>query len=164
MSVPDLRHALPLRPEPERMTGRAQVYLAVTAVTHALMAYVCGFREDWFKASSYQTIRGVMPLPAWSAIFLVSALVCTYAALRRSETAARIGLILAASFIGTWEFGLVAAAINGTLAGPTGLIGWGALVAKDLIVCLEPLRTPLEPVLRRIEARRREREVTDARG
>ena len=141
--------------QPEQMTPRAQAYLLATAViTHGPLAYYCAFHGDLFTATSYNTIRSVMPLQVWAVLFVTAAMTCAYAAIRRSEIAARVGLILAASFTGMWAFGFIAAAVAGTISGPTGIIGWLSLVAKDLIVCSNPLRTPLEAVLRRIEKRR----------
>lgn len=139
-----------LRPEPERMSGQAQVYLAASAAIALVMGAACWFWGGWFRAPAYSTLLSVLPLWAWGLTWTASAALSGYAAVRRRELPARLSLIVSAGATGMWASGFIAAAIEGRLTGPTGIVGWFGLVLKDLIVCVDPLRTPLEPVLRRL--------------
>lgn len=138
------------------MTPRARLYLSVAALRHILIGLACLCMPDAFVSHSFDQIVAVLPMEGWGIVFLGAGATCTAAALTRSETLARVGLILSAASTAVWAGGFVAAYLAGTAAAPTGPIIYWAVTFKDLVVCRQPLRSPFEPLIRAlIDERRR---------
>ncbi|GAB3598612.1 hypothetical protein GCM10027586_00680 [Kineococcus gypseus] len=142
--------------EPERMTGRAQWYLIITAGAYLFIARFAIFHPDQWVSPSYDAIRLVAPLPAWGMAMVAAATMCLLGALTKSEGWARLGVAMAALSSGAWAWGFFASWVIGTLAGPTGPVAWGLITSFHLLQSRNPLRLPLEPVLRRVMARQQE--------
>lgn len=150
----------PLRSQPERMTGRAQAYLIIASVRHALIGTFCVLIPQSFKSSSFVPLRETLPLQMWGVVFLITASVCMVAAVRRSEYLARLGLIMSATTTLVWAFGISMSWLTGDLSAPTGPVIWWAVTFKDYVVCGQPMRSPFEPLVRAVrEGDRRRRTI-----
>lgn len=139
------------------MTTRARGYLAVDVVFHGIVGLTCLFAADRLAAPSFRFIADLLPFQVWALGFLVTAAVCLYALVRSSEDWARLGLVASAVLTAVWAGGFMAALADVPLdqpAPPTGVAAWLAIAAKDLIVCRQPLRSPFEPLIRRLAGER----------
>ena len=132
-----------------QMTPRARVYLTIAAGRHLLTGGFILTAPDLFVTAAFIPIIKAAPLWAWGLMFLGSGLVCATAGLRKSEGAARLGLVLSATSTGMVGVGLLLAAIS-QQASPLGSIVFLAVAAKDLTVCTDPLRSPFEALAQRI--------------
>ena len=140
--------------DPIRMSLRARVYLGIVAVQCFVMGGFFLFEPSWFVSSSYDQIRDVAPLPVWSFAFLIAGAICAAAAHFMDEHVARYGLMLTAVLECIWVGGFIAAWFAGSLQSPLGPLVWGVLLARDLVILSQPLCTPFEDIIRRIEEKR----------
>ncbi len=139
----------------DRMTGRARGYLTIAGVRHLLIGTVCLFYSDLFISPAFTQIKAVLPIPVWGLAFIAAAVICLTSAIRGTGSLARLGLIASAITTAVWAGGFVAAAIVDLRAGrqpsgPTGVIIYIAVAAKDLVVCRNPMRSPFEDLAQRI--------------
>jgi hypothetical protein len=138
-----------VRDTPEAMTGRARAYLSVNGLRHLLIGVFIIVQPGQFSAGAFIPIVSVIrPLWIWGAAFVATAVVCGVAVWLRSRAWARSGLIASAGTTAVAAAGLWLGIINLWLEGRPATIFTAtilaALVAKDLIVCSQPMRTPLE--------------------
>ena len=136
---------------PGDMTLRARWYLTIAASRHILTAGFAFITPQAFQSSSFDPIMEVADLWFWGAIFAGAGIVCAYAALQRSEAAARLGLSWSAISTLLIAVGLLIAWWTGDLSSPTGPIIWSAVAAKDFTVCADPIRSPFERLADEIE-------------
>ncbi len=108
------------------------------------------FIPEAFTSSTFHAVIGIAPLQTWSVVFIAAGTLIGWSAMRGSEGGARAGLGLAAVVSLMWAACFVIALFDGTSASPIGAIIWAALAGKDLVVCGQPLRSPLEPWVRRL--------------
>lgn len=135
------------------MTSRARAYLLVNVVFHGVTGLACLFAEERLAAPAFRFISELMPFWLWGIGFLITAAACLYALGRPNETWARVGLVLSAVSSAVWAGGFAAAVADvppGEPVSPTGVLAWGAIAVKDLIVCRQPLRSPFEPLIKRL--------------
>lgn len=126
------------------MTPRARAYLWIAASRHLTLGASCLLLADGFTTTSMAQIRDVMSLHVWGSLFVIVGTGCALASFRQSEHLARIALVLSAATSATWMAGFLAAALQHQLTNPALPILAGALAAKDLVVCAQPLRSPFE--------------------
>jgi hypothetical protein len=138
-----------LRHTPEKMTARARLYLLFTGLFELGIAYFAFAHPEQWRSHSYDALLLVFPLELWGGLVSVIGMLCLSAALLQHESFARVGAGLAALHAGAWASGFVAAWIIGVLQGPTGPLSWGLLTVFHLLQVAQPLRLPLEPILRR---------------
>jgi hypothetical protein len=123
---------------------------------NGVVGLFCAVNAPVLRGPSYGVIHAVLPWPWWSALFLTVTALSIVGAISGREAASRLALIGAACSAATWAAGFGVAYFEGRLAGPTGVIVWGAIAVKDLIVCRQPLRSPFEPLTRVIAGRAKE--------
>lgn len=126
------------------MTPRARAYLTVAGLRHIGVGLCTVVAPAAFTTTSLAQIRDIMALPLWGSGMLIVGCLCLLAALRESEPLARVSLICSAAASTTWTAGFTAALLTDQLSNPALPIIFGALAAKDLIVCAQPLRSPFE--------------------
>lgn len=157
---------LPLTPAPEteRMTARARGYLAIVASRHLVLGALCASRPEHFTSGSYDGIKDSLPLVTgdgamvtWGFIFIVVGILNVIPVVTGRETYARAGLLVNVVVTGFWVGGFISAQITGSSAGPSGLIIWASVVAKDLTMLRDPLRNPFEPIVKQMMSVRRGR-------
>jgi len=134
---------------PEAMTNRARGYMGVVAARHLLVGVLVFATPDRFKSASFTAITSSWPLWAWGLVSLAVGLLAGFAAVWRREALARVGLIASATFSGLVFIGLFIAVFSSPVAGVMGVVIFGAVTAKDLIVCQDPIRAPFEALARR---------------
>lgn len=139
---------LPLRPQPEQMTGRAQRYLLIVCIRHAIIGSFCVLAPQTYKSSSFVPLREVLPLQIWGVVFLIASVVSGVAAFRRNRAWARLGLMMSATSTLVWAAGISMAWATGDLSAPSGPVVWWALAWKDFTVCEQPMRSPFETLVR----------------
>lgn len=139
----------------ERMTGRAQLYLLIAGIRHFAIGLCCLLGPQWFTSSSFDQLKALPGgLVGLGVAGVVVGVACALAAALRSVGLARSGLLASAVTTSLWAGGLFAALAQGNLTGPTGPIIWTAVTLKDLVICRQPLRSPFEPLVRDVLARR----------
>lgn len=135
----------------ERMTRRARWYLNIGATRHFLVGgFTLGF-PHMFANPSWIPIISYAPLWAWAIGFLVAGAVCMTAAIIRSASWARIGLILSASEtlacgVGI-GLGITMAWFHGQQVTPIIVFLLLSLAAKDYAVCTQPMASPFESLM-----------------
>lgn len=149
------RRWLPKRDHsPEGMTSRARWYLIIGALRHALIGiFAIGWADQW-KAVAFVPILSYAPLWVWGTAMLLIAAVMGVAHRYRDPSWARMGLIASATLtlaLGTGiGLGVAEAWATGQTATPVTAILLLALAFKDYAVCTQPMRSPFEPLLRRM--------------
>lgn len=139
---------------PEAMTKRGRVYLLAAFLSHAAVgAFILCFPRQ-FAAAAFIPIVNTLPMPAWGCMFVVSGLLCGAAAWLRQANLARVGLVasaatLGACTIGLW-IGIIGVWLSGHTVSPISVIFMSTIVAYDLIVCTQPLRSPFETLRGRL--------------
>jgi hypothetical protein len=136
---------------PEMMSWRARAYLAVIAMRHFAVAWICVFSPVSFGGTTYEQVRGTMSLRVWGGVFSFIGVLAVVALWRGGEALARYCLVMSAVISSIWAAGLYVAWIQGDLSAKPLPILWTALVMIDLIVASEPLRTPFEPLVRKFD-------------
>jgi hypothetical protein len=146
-----------LSPPPEVMTGRARAYLGLAAAQNLALAYVCLAMPDQLRSASFVVAGSVMPFRAWGVTFAVVGIGCIIglAAARRSW--AFLGLAGSATAALMWLISYLVAASHGYLTTPIGPIVWAAMAGRDFVVCGQPMRSPLDPIIRRIVGQEKDR-------
>ncbi len=139
-----------------KMSPRARAYLWATAIPNAVIGGYCILDAPILRTPSYTTIGGVLPFPAWGALFTLVALFAAGGAISGRELPARLALVGSAFAFAMWAGGFGWAYFQGHLSGPTGVLVWGTLAVKDLIVCRQPLRSPFEVLTRAFTGRAQE--------
>lgn len=142
-SLPNLHQA-----PPGEMSARARVYLGAGAGRHLLIGLFCIAASEQFAASTFIPIIGFLPLWVWGSVMLCTSAALVAGAVLRQRTIARTGLIMSAAVTsllasGLW-LGAGAVWMSGGKATPIAAILLTALVVKDLAVCTDPMKTPLE--------------------
>lgn len=137
-----------LHSSPDEMSSRARVYLLAGASRHAAVGAFCIVGRDQFAAAAFIPIIGFVDLAWWGAGMLVTALLLLGGSFFRHRTMARIGLIASAAITSLLASGLWLGALGVWLSGgkatPITAIILTTLVIKDLAVCTDPMKTPLE--------------------
>jgi hypothetical protein len=136
------------------MTTRARAYLIIGGLRHLLIgAFTLRFQTQYASAA-YIPIVGAFPLWAWAGAMLAAAVLMGTAAVLRSCGIARVGLVISASVTLAIGVGITAGIIgvwaSGGKATPISAILLLALACKDFAVCAQPIRSPFEPILRRL--------------
>lgn len=135
---------------PEVMTARARWYLAVAALQNLALAAACLLAPETFAGASFTVAKSVMPLTVWGVAFLVVGVLCVVGLAAARRTWAFLGLAGSGTAALMWLMSYLVAWATGTLSGPVGPIVWAALVARDYIVCGQPMRSPLDPIVREV--------------
>jgi hypothetical protein len=151
-------HALLLEPVLP-MSKRARIYLLIAATRHVSLGIAALVSPDLFSGPAYSGIRDAMPgrpssdIMRWGILFLCTGLLCTWAGIRGQDGLARWALLASVCTTALLAGGFIAVSLHGVNA-PTGLVGYLALLGKDLVQIRQPMRTPFEDVVRRVLARR----------
>ena len=160
---PGTRVSSALNDEPEKMTGRARAYMLVASGRHLGLGVVILAAHDIFRDDPrFDFIQSTLawtgdPFILWGLLFFLTGVVCFLSAILKKEPLARSALIASATATAFWATGLLAGALLGNLSAWAGAILLSALVGKDLVVSRQPLRSPFEAVLRRINEREQHR-------
>lgn len=137
-----------LHSSPDEMSSRARVYLLAGTGRHAAIGAFCIIGRDQFAAAAFIPIINFVDLRWWGAAMIFTAALLLGGALFRNRTMARIGLIASAAVTSLLASGLWLGAIGVWLTGgkatPITAIILTTLVIKDLAVCTDPMKTPLE--------------------
>lgn len=143
VTMPNLHPA-----SPDEMSGRARVYLGAACARHLVVGLFCIFAYDQFVAAAFLPIINFIPLTAWGAIMVATALALATGGWLRQRTVARIGLIMSAGVTSLLASGMWLGAsfiwLNGGKVTPVTAVILTALIVKDLAVCTDPMKTPLE--------------------
>lgn len=139
MTVADLRRIPPPRrlPAPADRPRFAHVQLAAALTWLALGIALAIGPAAWRSSLSYRVIAAILPLRAWSAIFVTIGAGQLLAAWRRRPGR---GLIVGAAVATAWATSLVAAALVGRLAGFAAPILWAFLAAAQVLEAFEQHR------------------------
>jgi hypothetical protein len=145
-----------LQSEPERMTTRARVFMAVVATRNIVVGLSLLLAQKQYGEPNlaFGVVRAVMPIPVWGIAMVAIGILagCSAAALLRPW--ATWAIALSATISGTWcmclsiQFVQVLQVAGGL--SPMLPVLWGALTAKDLVIAWQPMRSPFEPVIRRL--------------
>lgn len=139
---------LPHPAPPDEMSPRARVYLSAGMFRHITVGLFCILAADQFAAAAFLPIIGFVPLKYWGASMVLTAWTLGFGAFLRHRTIARVGLIMSAGITALLATGLWLGAgfvwFSGGKATPITAIILTALVVKDLAVCTDPMKTPLE--------------------
>ena len=144
VTLPPLPHPAP----PDEMTARARIYLISGVYRYLVYGLFALIFQDQFSAATYLPIVDSLSLTMWGIVFGITAGILGLGALFRHRTLARVGLIMSAGVTGALAAGLWIGAIHIWIDGgkTTALFAatLTALVVKDLAVCTDPMKTPLE--------------------
>ena len=139
---------LPHPAPPEEMSIRARVYLSAGLFRHLTTGLFCIFAANQFAAAAFIPIINFVSLPVWGGSMVCAAVALGCGAWLRHRTIARVGLIMSAAITALLASGLWLGAgfiwFSGGKATPITAIILTALVVKDLAVCTDPMKTPLE--------------------
>jgi hypothetical protein len=135
--------------DPERMTFRAQAYLLISGLRHLATGLFLILDADRFQSASFIPIIRTAPLWVWGGLSIAVALLLLGAASWKHEDMARFGLIGSAGLTGMIALGLTIAALTSSVAGVLGAFIYIAVTGKDLVQCLDPLKSPFEGLFRR---------------
>lgn len=141
------------RVPPEQMTPRARAYLAATAAYCLGMGVACAFFSSRFTSMSFTVIQRMLPgrFYGWAAAHLFVAGLAFWAALKGKESTAWKALMGATAMVGPWAGGLFWATITLPHIPPTGPIAYGFITVIHMIQARQPMRSPFDPVMRRLE-------------
>ncbi|WP_345454879.1 hypothetical protein [Nocardioides marinquilinus] len=126
------------------MTTRARAYLLITVVGHALIGTSALVLADRFTGPAYSVARAIMPIPVWGLLFLAGAGFLLNAAISRSEDRARVGMVVSVVLEAVLAAAFAMSFAEGGPTTPVGTIAFLVLMAKDLLMCGQPLITPFE--------------------
>lgn len=144
VTLPTFPHPAP----PGEMSSRARVYLGAGTWRHLAIGLFCLLFSDQFSAAAFIPIVGFFPLWMWGGFMVSTAVSLGLGVAFRNRTLARVGLILSAAVTSLLAAGLWLGAghvwMSGGNATPITAIILTALVVKDLAVCTDPMKTPLE--------------------
>ena len=145
---PGVSVTLPHPAPADEMSPRARVYLAAGTFRHLTVGLFCIFAAHQFAAAAFLPIIRYLDLRVWGIAMVATAITLTLGALLRNRTMARTGLIMSAGITSLLASGLWLGAgliwFSGGKATPITAIILTALVVKDLAVCTDPMKTPLE--------------------
>lgn len=144
-----------------QMSRRARAYMLVAFIRHTLLGVACILAPHGFNSVTYDGVKGLLPLPAdtaiagWGGLFLATGLFCAVSAWLGREGEARWALLASVLTTALWASGFAVFIVSlwvssGELVNPSGPIVWTALCLKDLTMLRSPLRTPLEDFLRQV--------------
>ena len=137
-----------LHTSPDDMSSRARVYLGAGASRHAAVGAFCIIGRDQFAAAAFIPILNFFDLSVWGVAMVATSLILLAGGSLRHRTIARTGLILSAVITALLASGLWLGAMSIWFAGgkatPITAIILTTLVIKDLAVCTDPMKTPLE--------------------
>jgi hypothetical protein len=140
--------------DPQAMTSRARAYLIIGGTRHFLIGGFMMRFANQFAAATFIPIVGAFPLWFWASVMLTAAGLMGAAAFLRSASIARAGLVVSGSVTLAIGVGVLAGAIlvwlDGGKATPITAILLLSLALKDFAVCTQPIRSPFEPLLRRL--------------
>ena len=138
-------------PDEDRMTPRAQWYMAICAARHCVLGVLCVLDPGTFTSPSYRgmlaaipVFRGADAIVVWGVVFLAAGIVAAAATATRGATVARVALTVSVVVTAAWCGGFIVSALHRDLAGWSGPVVWAALVAKDLVMLRDPLVVPFE--------------------
>lgn len=135
---------------PEQMTWRARIYLGIGATRHACIGLISFTAASTYDGSPWAALVSLISLTVWGALFVLGGLHFAYAALFGHAQHARWALVTSAVLTGMWAAGFLISGSNGSVTALLIGVLLGALSGKDLTMCAAPLRTPLEPFVRRM--------------
>lgn len=144
-----MRPHLPHVPE-EQMTWRARTYLAIGGTRHLCTGTIAFVAARYYDDSPWAVLISVLSLKVWALAFIVGGLHFFYSAIMGEEWQARVALVVSAALTASWSAGFLLSAIEGSITALLIGVLLAALAGKDLVVCAQPLRSPFEPILRRI--------------
>lgn len=131
------------------MSWRARAYLLVLTLRHFGVGLIALTAQERFTSSSYESIRGILPLEVWGVLLVGVGLHAALAVAFDDETWARGVMVLSAAITAGWAVGFILAAVHGTLDAPPLPITWVAFTMKDLIVSGMSLTVPFEEAAKR---------------
>lgn len=133
---------------PDEMTPRARVYLSFGCFRHLVIGWFCILASHQFTAAAFIPIVGYLPLWIWGLAMVVTSILLGLGAGFRHRDLARYGLIVSAVITALMATGLwIGAGLiwwHGGTATPITAVLLTTFVGKDLSVCTDPMRTPLE--------------------
>lgn len=139
---------LPHPASPDEMSNRARVYLYAGTFRHLTTGLFTLFAANQFSNAVFIPIINFVSLYWWGWAMVGTAASLAVGATLRNRTLARVGLIMSATVTALLASGLWLGATGQWLAGgkatPILAITLTALVVKDLAVCTNPMKTPLE--------------------
>lgn len=138
--------------DPTAMTLRARTYLIVVDGLRALiLGALLIFTPQVFDNQIYDTARLLTAghLFLWGIVFVVVGGYAAFAAVIGSSKDARIALVASATLTAVWAslYILNTIVLDVSLA-PWIVLSTCALVATDILMCAQPLRTPFEALAR----------------
>lgn len=131
----------------DTMTPRARAYIVITAVQHGLVGASATLLSQQFNGDGFRVARELMPIPVWGLMFLAGSGMLMQAAVRGSESRARLGMVLSVLLIALLGASLALSYTEGGVVSPIGTVFALSLMAKDLVVCAQPMRSPFERVV-----------------
>lgn len=136
------------------MTRRARAYLAIGGTRHLLLGLFTLRFSEQYQAAVFIPIVGAFPLWFWAALMLAAAFLMGLAAWFRSASIARAGLVTSGTITLAIGVGVAAGVVivwmHGGAAVPISAVLLLSLACKDFAVCTQPIRSPFEPLWRRI--------------
>lgn len=130
------------------MTWRARVYLVASTIANLYLATLCVFFPYTFQSPTFVVVVDGAPLVAYGVAFAASAVFCAAGGLRGSANLARVGAAGSFFIYGMWALGLTIGAIAGNPTGYTGPMIWTLAAVYHGLQTVNPMRLPLEPVIR----------------
>lgn len=135
---------------PEKMTVRARLYLAIGAARHLSVAAIAFVAANYYDGSPWAVLISVLSLKVWALAFFIGGLHFAYSATVGDEAQARVALVVSAALTASWAAGFFLSAVEGSATAVFIGVLLAALAGKDLVVCAQPLRSPFEPIVRKI--------------
>lgn len=126
-----------------RMTGAARSYLLGLFYRHVAIGLLCVIVFPGYSTLlGLSTVRSVMPMQAWGALFFVVALPALGSVLRNCDRLAHVALILSVVLSVAWSVLFLYAWSHGPSLAPLVAVKGSSLVWKDLTIASQRLRAP----------------------
>jgi hypothetical protein len=147
-----------LTARPDVMTTRARLFMAVVAMRNLTLGVSVLVAPGFYRVSTraFDLVDALGGFGFWGWAMTGIGLMAAHAALAESRSWARGAIYASAGIAGVWLASLTMQFI--TLAHTSGRISpmlpllWLSLTAKDLVIAWQPMRSPLEHVIRRTAA------------
>lgn len=156
-----------LHSRPDIMTTRARLFLSVVAFRNVMLGICLLVAPEFFSAPNrvFDLVRELAPLDFWGWVMVLIGAMATHAVLAESRSWARAAVYASAGVSGVWTASLTIQffTLSGTAPKMSPMLPllWLALTCKDLILAWQPMRSPLESVIRRTADHARSDEELD---
>lgn len=137
---------------PEVMTPRARAYLTATALYALGIGLACFFMQDRLAGASFIITKTMVPggLYGWGVIHLMVFAMAIRSTWHGSQNWAIGALVGASGVVGIWAISLWWGFYTEPKVPPTGGVAYTFITIIHVIQARQPLRSPFDPVLRRI--------------